>query len=60
VGADHRLLIPYASLIGAGLLLAADTFGRVAVGSGALPVGVLTSFMGAPLFLWLLLRATRR
>jgi len=60
VGADHRLLIPYASLIGAGLLLAADTFGRVAVGSGALPVGVLTSFMGAPLFHWLLLRAARR
>jgi len=56
VGADHRLLIPYACLIGALILLLADTVGRVVVGSGTLPVGVLTSFMGAPLFLYLLVR----
>ena len=60
VGSDHRLLIPFSSLIGALLLLAADTLGRVLIGSGALPVGVLTSFMGAPLFLYLLLKGYRR
>jgi len=60
VGADHRLLIPYACLIGALLLLAADTVGRLMVGSGTLPVGVLTSFMGAPLFLYLLVRGLSR
>jgi len=56
VGADHRLLIPFASVIGALLLLLADTVGRILIGSGTLPVGVLTSFMGAPLFLYLLTR----
>ena len=56
VGADHRLLIPFASIVGALLLLLADTVGRILIGSGTLPVGVLTSFMGAPLFLYLLTR----
>ena len=56
VGGDHRLLVPCSGLVGAVLLLAADTLGRVIIGSGSLPVGVLTSFMGAPLFLYLLIR----
>jgi len=56
VGADHRLLIPYSCIVGALLLLLADTMGRILIGSGTLPVGVLTSFMGAPLFLYLLAR----
>lgn len=60
IGADHRLLIPYSGLIGALLLLLADTVGRLLVGSGTLPVGVLTSFMGAPLFLYLLIRGLNR
>ena len=57
VGADHGLLIPFSSIIGALLLLAADTLGRVIFGSGALPVGIITSFMGAPMFLYLLIRS---
>ncbi|MBN1470429.1 MAG: iron ABC transporter permease [Syntrophaceae bacterium] len=60
IGSDHRLLIPYSCLIGSLLLLIADTAGRLIVGSGTLPVGVLTSFMGAPLFLYLLIRGLRR
>ena len=60
IGADHRFLIPYSCLIGSLLLLLADTTGRLLVGSGTLPVGVLTSFMGAPLFLYLLLRGLAR
>jgi iron complex transport system permease protein len=59
VGDDHCLLIPFASVIGALLLLTADTVGRLAIGSGALPVGVLTSFLGAPMFLYLLVRGYR-
>ncbi len=59
VGADHGLLIPVSATIGALLLLSADTVGRVLVGSGALPVGVITSFMGAPMFLYLLVREYR-
>ncbi len=60
VGSDHRLLIPFSSIIGAALLLLADTTGRVLIGSGNLPVGVLTSFMGAPLFLYLLIKGGKR
>lgn len=60
IGADHRVLIPFSCLIGALLLLLADTAGRLIVGSGTLPVGVLTSFMGAPLFLYLLIRGLKR
>ncbi len=59
VGDDHGLLIPFSAVIGALLLLAADTLGRLAMGSGALPVGVLTSFLGAPMFLYLLVRGYR-
>jgi iron complex transport system permease protein len=60
VGADHRFLIPHSCIIGALLLLVADTASRGLVGSGTLPVGVLTSFMGAPLFLYLLVRGHAR
>ena len=60
VGGDHRFLIPHSCIIGSLLLLVADTVGRTLVGSGTLPVGVLTSFMGAPLFLYLLVRGQTR
>ncbi|MFA6223433.1 MAG: iron ABC transporter permease [Desulfomonilaceae bacterium] len=56
VGADHRFLLPVSCLLGSLLLLLSDTIGRTVVGSGTLPVGVLTSFMGAPLFLYLLVK----
>ncbi|MBN2402139.1 MAG: iron ABC transporter permease [Spirochaetes bacterium] len=59
-GADHGLLIPYSCIIGSILLLAADTLGRILIGSGSLPVGVLTSFMGAPLFLYLLMKGLNK
>ena len=59
-GTDYRLLIPFSCLTGSLLLLAADTAGRLIVGSGTLPVGVLTSFMGAPLFLYLLIMGIKK
>ncbi|MFZ7128333.1 MAG: FecCD family ABC transporter permease [Desulfobacterales bacterium] len=59
VGEDHFLLIVFSAVIGAGLLLAADTVARLLVGSGSLPVGVITAFMGAPMFLYLLARGSR-
>jgi iron complex transport system permease protein len=55
VGSDHRVLLIHSCVLGSIILLLADTVGRVLVGSGTLPVGVLTSFMGAPLFLYLLI-----
>jgi len=59
VGDDHYLKVPFSVAIGALLLLAADTLGRLLVGSGAMPVGVISSFLGAPMFLYLLLKGYR-
>ena len=56
VGEDHCFLIPGSAILGALLLLTADTLGRVLIGSGSLPVGVITSFLGAPMLLYLLVR----
>ncbi len=56
VTSNHALFIPMSCIVGSILLLLADTIGRSAVGSGTLPVGILTSFMGAPLFLYLLIK----
>jgi iron complex transport system permease protein len=53
-GSDHRLLLPVASLGGATFLIAADTLARLLISPSELPVGVITAFMGAPFFLYLL------
>ncbi len=56
IGPDHRLLIPASALLGAILLLAADTFARTIVSPAEMPVGILTSLIGGPFFLWLLIK----
>ncbi|GAB6044123.1 FecCD family ABC transporter permease [Endothiovibrio diazotrophicus] len=53
---DHRLLAPAAALAGGALVTAADTLARTALAPRQLPVGVVTAFIGVPLFLWLLNR----
>ena len=55
-GADHRMLLPASALLGAGLLVAADTVARTIAAPAELPIGILTAAIGAPFFLWLLLR----
>lgn len=52
---NHRLLIPFSALFGACLLLFADLLGRTLLQPVVLPVGILTAFAGAPLFLALLI-----
>jgi iron complex transport system permease protein len=59
VGADHRVLLPVSWLGGATALLLADWAARVAVAPAELPVGVVTSLVGGPFFMWLLVRAPR-
>ncbi len=54
VGSSHRLLLGLAWLGGAWMLLAADWIARTAIEPVELPVGVVTSLVGAPFFLWLL------
>ena len=53
-GSDHRLLLPVASVGGAIFLIAADTIARTIISPNELPVGVVTAFMGAPFFIYLL------
>lgn len=56
VGPDHHSLLPNAALLGASLLLAADMIARVVVAPAELPIGIITAILGAPVFLWILLR----
>jgi iron complex transport system permease protein len=60
IGSDHRFLLPATVLGGALLLLVSDTVARLLLAPHLLPVSVLTAFMGAPVFLWLILRGGRR
>ena len=59
IGADHRFLLPASCLGGALLLLVADTAARLLLAPHVLPVSILTAFMGAPVFLWLIIRGGR-
>ena len=56
LGGDHKFLIPISALTGSVLLLAADTAARTVMAPTILPVGILTSFMGAPLFIYLIIK----
>ncbi|WP_170291142.1 FecCD family ABC transporter permease [Neomoorella glycerini] len=60
VGSDYRYLIPASCLLGALLLLAADTLARTVASPIEIPVGVITSLIGVPFFLSLLFRERRR
>lgn len=60
VGDDYRFLIPCSAVGGALVLLAADTLGRLIVAPVILPIGAITSFLGAPVFLMLLLKGVDR
>lgn len=59
LGPDHRGLIPGSLLVGAILLLIADTLARTIAAPAEMPVGLLTSLLGAPWFLWLIFRQER-
>ncbi len=59
IGADHRFLLP-ASVIGGGLLLLlSDTAARMLLSPQVVPVSVLTAFLGAPVFIYLIIRGYR-
>ncbi len=57
IGNDQRLLLPASVLLGGTLLVCADTLARTVIAPQQLPVGVITAFLGVPLFLYLLRRS---
>lgn len=56
IGPDHRYLLPACALLGAIMLLFADAIARQIVAPAELPIGIVTATIGAPFFLWILLR----
>ena len=60
IGSDYRYLLPASALMGAVLLLLSDTVARLAVAPVVLPIGAITSFLGAPLFLYLIFKGGKR
>ncbi|MCQ2085478.1 MAG: iron ABC transporter permease [archaeon] len=59
VGSDNRFLIPASGVFGAALLVVADVVGRTIISPATLEVGVITSFIGGPLFLYLVIRSKK-
>jgi len=60
VGNDHRFLIPCSALMGAVVMLLADIASRMIKAPAILPIGALTSFLGAPLFLYLIIKQGKK
>lgn len=58
-GADNRFVLIGSALLGASLLLIADVAARTILAPAELPIGIVTALIGAPFFLWLLMRGHR-
>ncbi|MCD8035868.1 MAG: iron ABC transporter permease [Clostridiales bacterium] len=56
VGNDHKYLIPFSAVTGSMLLMAADAIGKTILSPVSIPVGIVVSFLGVPLFINLILR----
>lgn len=60
IGVDHRIMLPCTALVGGLLVLVADTIGRMIVHPVEIPVGVVVSGIGAPYFLYLLIKQRKK
>lgn len=60
LGADHRILLPASFFLGGAFLIVCDIFSRTILAPTEIPVGIFTSILGGPFFLWLLLRNRQR
>ncbi|MDC4249421.1 iron ABC transporter permease [Clostridium perfringens] len=57
-GTDHKTLLPFSALVGAIFLIWADVIARCAITNMELPIGIITSVIGAPFLLWLMVNGT--
>ena len=57
---DHRVLVPQVVLLGGSLLLISDTLARTVIAPQQLPVGIVTAFLGVPVFLYLLIKSRQQ
>lgn len=56
IGPGHRVLLPASMLLGASMMMAADSLARVLAAPAEIPIGIITAMIGSPFFLYLLLR----
>jgi iron complex transport system permease protein len=56
IGEDYRYAVPCSIILGALFVLVSDTIARLVISPAEIPVGIVTSFIGAPIFIWLILR----
>jgi iron complex transport system permease protein len=56
IGGDNRFLLPASAIVGGALLLVSDTAARLVLAPHLLPVSILTAFMGAPVFMFLIVK----
>lgn len=59
IGNDHKYLIPFSAIMGSLLLMCADAIGRTVMQPVSIPVGIVVSFLGVPIFIHLILRERR-
>ena len=59
IGNDHMFLLPSSALVGAVIVVAADTLGRTLWSPQVIPLGIVTSFIGVPFFFYLLMKRSR-
>jgi iron complex transport system permease protein len=57
IGSDHRWLAPASALFGGSFLIICDTLARTIIAPAEIPVGVITTLLGGPFFLWLLIKS---
>lgn len=60
IGSDHRWLTPATLLFGGSFLIICDTIARLIIAPAEIPVGVITTLLGGPFFLWLLVKSRNR
>lgn len=59
IGSDHKYLLPFSAVSGALLLMTADAVGRTILQPVSIPVGIVVSFIGVPVFVHLILKERR-
>lgn len=59
-GPDHKILLPFSTVIGAIFMIVCDTLARTLASPAEIPVGVITSLFGAPFFIYLLMKSKKK
>lgn len=60
IGSNHKYHVPFCAMFGSFTLIWADTIARVIIQPAELPIGIITSILGAPFFMWLLIKSKKQ